>query len=138
MDPHHAKLLYVDDLLDNAWHYDCVVSPRLSSDPAVAKPPSPPLASSEGGSHRPTTPPSPARSGADLERRAVTQTTSSYVSLASFLEHGAAQKPVSLATGSSASISRSKSITSIASKCRDRGLRDPSRIKSYAGCLAVD
>ncbi|MCO5584345.1 hypothetical protein L7F22_038269 [Adiantum nelumboides] len=123
-----AELLSVDDLLDNPWHYDCVVSPRLliTSDlapksainslpkPSHNRPSSPPLSKpspnrpltpslSRSSPNRPPTPlllsrlpanhignslSKPAINQSSPSPRLITQTSSTYVSLASFINNG--------------------------------------------------
>ncbi|KAI5055290.1 hypothetical protein GOP47_0030435, partial [Adiantum capillus-veneris] len=198
-DQQAAELLAVDDLLDNPWHYDCVVSPRLissdlapkspvflskrSAPAAYSRPLSPPLSGRKPSANPPLTPPPLSKSSANrrplsplslarsptnypsstlskpaacnpsssssssipINRILITQASSNYVSLASFINNGdkSSYGSSTAATLDFSSKRSSKSITPVLSKCREREAKthirgDPSRIRSYSGCLAVD
>ncbi|KAI5055287.1 hypothetical protein GOP47_0030432 [Adiantum capillus-veneris] len=175
-----AELLSVDDLLDNPWHYDCVVSPRLtssdlapispplSSKPLVNRPLTPPSLSKSSVNHA-LSPLSPARlpsnypsslsikpatcnpsssstSSKRINKLLITRTSSNYVSLASFINNGdkSSYESSTAATLDLSSKRSSKSITPVLSRCRERESKahmirdDPSRVRSYSACLAVD
>ncbi|KAH7294039.1 hypothetical protein KP509_28G053700 [Ceratopteris richardii] len=165
MDLQPAQLVSVDELLDNPWHYDCVVSPRLSVDSSASLRPIYPPSSSTSSSKtpilgNPTTPnlsqrrsqASPPRSFVSPPRsaaasvnhgRSAAPTTSNYVSLAVFLNNGATQGSSYGGFSPAENSNLGKPIITLVSKCRDRDQKSyirghPSRIRSYSGYLAVD
>ncbi|KAH7294040.1 hypothetical protein KP509_28G053800 [Ceratopteris richardii] len=166
MDRQTADLVSVHELLDSRWHYDCVVSPRLRTDPTSAatsvagrsRSPSPTPSSTSKRNQRvpspsvqPCSPPSPRSPSADYSAASATQATSSYVSLSVFLNNGNTCRPnfatLSLSGNQAPRLNDKPTITppmrTLLSKCREREHKsyirgDPSRIRSYATWLTVD